>query len=138
MNNSARARHYHNLEQHVSSMIAQIEAPNSEMPSSSMGARAPNVEAYSTSNTYLRTSEGGYQCTYPGCATNTSFNSKAKFEYAYALYSGWPFPPDRANLKRRNHQLQHFPKKFPCLACDQVFERMESCPRHSTNQNGGK
>lgn len=147
MNDHARAKHYHNLEKHVSSIMAQFEAPSREISSSSgctMDARAPKAEEYSTSNTYLQTSDGGYQCTYPGCAVKTVFNSKTKFEYAYALCSGWPFtlvglfPWDRANLIRRNHQLQHFPKEFPCLACDQVFERMESCPSHNTNQNGGK
>ncbi|KAL0634135.1 hypothetical protein Q9L58_006942 [Maublancomyces gigas] len=119
MSNPARARHFHNLTQHVDSMMAQIEAPSSEMPSSSMEfeARAPKAKEYLTSNTYLLTPNGGYQCTYPGCAAKTIFISKIKFE---------------------NHQLQHFPKKFPCLACDQVFERMESCPSHNANQTGGK
>lgn len=89
MSNPARARHFHNLTQHVDSMMAQIEAPSSEMPSSSMEfeAGAPEAKEYLTSNTYLLTPNGGYQCTYPGCAAKTIFNSKIKFEYAYAFYS---------------------------------------------------
>lgn len=79
-------------------MIAQIEfgAPSDESantrssnPEEDAEARAPKAEEYSPSNTYLVTLEGGYRCTYPGCAVKTVFSSKAKFEYAY-----YPFVPD--------------------------------------------
>lgn len=92
--NNARARHFHNLEQHVSSMIAQIEfggttngeSTNTRSCSSEQGPGAistPKVEEYSSSNTYLVTPDGGYRCTYPGCAVKAVFSSKARFEYAY-------------------------------------------------------
>lgn len=148
--NDPRARRFHNLEQHLSSILAKIDidtsndglryspantrSHNPEQNAASMVVRTPAVEEYSPANTYSQTPDGGFLCTFPGCVVKSVFNSKARLEYAYALYSSWVFSPDRANLVFRDHQLQHFPKKFPCLTCDQVFERMECC---RTQQHSG-
>lgn len=69
--------------------LANARSCNSEQDPGAMVEATPKIEEYSSSNTYLVTPDGGYRCTYPGCAVKTVFSSKTKFEYAY-----YHFVPD--------------------------------------------